>query len=509
MQQDGEGSMQKTAAGADLADAQLRQNLRWLEDAMENIPSAVYIKGTDGRYRYVNHGWERVTGRTRSEAVGHNDVELFGAEIGSLLHSNDQQVIASGVVRQFEEAAGSKAFLAIKTPLFEGNEVIGLCGISTDISERKTMEEQIRSSAARFRNLFEASADAVMLLDTDKFLDCNGATLKIFGCKDRTEFLGKHPSELSPPNQADGTSSRDLADQRIKTAFEDGRNFFEWTHLRVDTGETFPAEVLLNTVEVNGALILQAVVRDVSQRKRAEEVLRHAKDLAEAATKMKSDFLANMSHELRTPLNAIIGFTGTLLMKLPGPLTNDQERQLNVVKNSAQHLLSLINDLLDLAKIEAGRMELRPEPVLCQRVIQEVASTLRPLAERKNLVVDLELPEMPVAVSVDPRALKQIVLNLVSNAIKFTDSGGVRLSLQQVFRRDGPHVEISVSDTGIGIRPEDRDRLFQAFSQVDSVSDGTGLGLHLSQRFAQLIGGHIEFESEYGKGSRFALVLPI
>jgi PAS domain S-box-containing protein len=225
--------------------------------------------------------------------------------------------------------------------------------------------------------------------------------------------------------------------------------------------------------------------------------------------RLKSQFLANMSHELRTPLNAIIGFTGTMLMRLPGPLTRDQESQLGIVRSSAQHLLSLINDLLDLAKIEAGKMVLKLEPVACQDVIREVVATLQPLADRKKLVLDVELPKAAVTIDTDLRSLKQIVLNLANNAIKFTDKGGVRLALHRLTRDGRNYVEISIADTGIGIRPEDRERLFQAFAQTaGGISDGTGLGLHLSQKFAQLIGGRIEFESEYGQGSRFALLLP-
>jgi protein-histidine pros-kinase len=218
-----------------------------------------------------------------------------------------------------------------------------------------------------------------------------------------------------------------------------------------------------------------------------------------------------MSHELRTPLNAIIGFTGTLLMKLPGPLTTDQEKQLRTVQSSAKHLLALINDILDVAKIEAGKIELQLEPIACQSVIEEVATALQPAAERKGLKFEVNLPPAEVVVQADRRALSQILINLTNNAIKFTEQGSVCLELSQRRSNGRTLTEISVSDTGVGIRPEDQTKLFKAFIQVSSGirrrSEGTGLGLHLSQKLAELLGGQITFQSEFGKGSRFSLIL--
>ena len=218
-----------------------------------------------------------------------------------------------------------------------------------------------------------------------------------------------------------------------------------------------------------------------------------------------------MSHELRTPLNAILGFTGTLLMKLPGPLTPDQDKQLRTVQSSARHLLSLINDLLDLAKIESGKVELNLEAVACQSVVQEVATSLRPAAEGRGLDFDAVVSPPELAVRADRRALSQILLNLTSNAIKFTEKGQVSLRVVRRPEAGRTVIEFRVSDTGVGIRPEDQTRLFQAFRQVDAPrkqrQEGTGLGLHLSRKLAELLGGQITLQSEYGKGSTFTLVL--
>ncbi len=251
--------------------------------------------------------------------------------------------------------------------------------------------------------------------------------------------------------------------------------------------------------------------KELLERKVAERTrdLRAANERLQEVDRLKSQFLANMSHELRTPLNAILGFAGTLLMKLPGPLNDEQQSQLGIIRNSAQHLLSLINDLLDLAKIESGKMTLRVETVDCGALVNEVASTLQPLADRKRLQLNVEAPPAPVMAITDERALKQIVINLVNNAIKFTDRGRVSLDVREIENDGQPWIEISVTDTGIGIREDDRQRLFVAFSQMDAtVREGTGLGLHLSHKFASLIGGRIEFQSEFGRGSRFAVLIP-
>ena len=233
----------------------------------------------------------------------------------------------------------------------------------------------------------------------------------------------------------------------------------------------------------------------------------------EDVSRTKSEFVANMSHELRTPLNAVLGFTGTLLMRLPGPLTPDQDKQLRTVQSSARHLLSLINDLLDVEKIESGKLELHPEQVVLQSVIREVFDTLQPQAAQKGLEFRMSLPQANVTIETDRRALSQILLNLLNNAIKFTETGHVVVRLSR--RRSGEFgtVELIVSDTGIGIPQEHQNQLFQAFTQLDAGAnrrfDGTGLGLYLSRRLAGMIGGQLQCKSVHGKGSVFTLAVPV
>src|SRR5471032_1498254 len=207
-------------------------------------------------------------------------------------------------------------------------------------------------------------------------------------------------------------------------------------------------------IELNMRLAHHAAELETTNREIALKNL----ELAEAS-RMKSAFIANMSHELRTPLNAIIGFTDALLMKLPGPLTSDQDKQLNTIRASARHLLSLINDILDVAKIEAGKVTLSIEAVTCQELITEVAETLRPLAQQKSLALEVDVGEQPMVIDTDRRALTQILINLLNNAIKFTEQGSVRISLATRPGEGHGIIEFSVADSGAGIRQEDQTKL--------------------------------------------------
>ena len=278
--------------------------------------------------------------------------------------------------------------------------------------------------------------------------------------------------------------------QELKWRNEENERLYGIVRLRADELEKRVAERTDALILANGELL-------------------EAKESAESADRIKSAFLATMSHELRTPLNSIIGFTGILLQNMAGPLNDEQKKQLGIVRDSARHLLALINDVLDISKIEAGQFTVLHEPFDLRASIDKVASIVRPLAEKKGLALRIDLaPDLDSSVG-DARRLEQILLNLLNNAVKFTDKGEIALQAA----RDGSRLVIAVSDTGIGIRPDDLGNLFLPFRQIDSglsrKHEGTGLGLAICRRLAELMGGTVQAQSEPGQGSVFTLTLPL
>jgi PAS domain S-box-containing protein len=356
--------------------------------------------------------------------------------------------------------------------------------------------------------LLDAAPDAIVVVDgSGVIVLMNAQAERLFGYS-RDELVGERVDVLVPESARQFHPRHRAAYTADPRPRPMGAADMQLAGRRRD-GSEFPAEISLSAIESEDGIVVSAAVRDVTDRRRIEQQLREKAIELEQASRAKDTFLASMSHELRTPLNAIIGFTGTLLMQLPGPLNDEQLRQLHTVQNSGRHLLAIINDLLDLAKIESGAVKLTLEPVDCVDVVTTVVTSLEPLADGKQLKVITDLPDHPVVVASDSRALGQIMINLINNAIKFTNTGQVNISVSH--NETTGAARISVVDTGPGISAEHLTRIFNAYERgprtIARDKEGTGLGLHISQKLAGLIGATITAESQEGFGSTFCVTL--
>jgi len=357
-----------------------------------------------------------------------------------------------------------------------------------------TKEMSVTAAKQRLEAVFSNISDALLTVNTDDMIEsANNAACELFGWQEH-ELVGLSAAELLPE-----WASMTGADHHAKQLIE--------TRATASDGRSFTADTTISRFSLHGQPYRILVVRDITQRKQAEEAMRLARDAAETANRMKSEFLANMSHEIRTPMNGIIGMTE---LTLETELNAEQREYLDMALTSAQHLLTVINDILDFSKIEAGKLSINNEPFPLADFLQTTVRSLELRAREKSLALTLAIsPDVPASICADPGRLRQVLINLIGNAIKFTHSGSVNISVDCAGCTLPNCLHICVADTGIGIAQEKLASIFDAFTQADgSITrnfGGTGLGLTISHKLIKLMGGRMWVESKLGQGSRFHL----
>jgi PAS domain S-box-containing protein len=555
-----------------------------LQAILDNSPALIYMKDDAGRYTFVNRCWSESFHTGIGDVRGKTDFDIFPEAAAAQFVANDRTVAEKNTPLEFEEYARFedclRSYHSIKVALRDGSGALyAICGISTDVTERKSREEALLQVHRALRVLSNCNSAVVHANEEQELLNevCRvavvpaGYSLAWVGCAENDELRTVRPIASAGPaegfldqiqvswadnpygNGAIGRAIREgrpVVVHRIRehadfSAWRDvlaGRSFqsvlavplrlgdsiFGALAIYADEPEAFDeAEVRL--IAELGDNVAHGISSLRAHKERAEALaaverarleledrvrlrtaeLVEAKDAAESADRLKSAFLATMSHELRTPLNSIIGFTGIVLQGLAGPLNPEQSKQLGMVQSSARHLLALINDVLDISKIEAGQLEIACGWFSLRQAVIKAVSTISPLAQAKGISISSTIAPDVDRIYSDQRRTEQILLNLLSNAVKFTDSGAVTIEC----RREHDAALVSIRDTGVGIEPEYLQTIFEPFRQADSglarKHEGTGLGLSICRRLVDRLGGAITVESVPGTGSTFTFQLPL
>ena len=505
----------------------LRHSEKRFRTMIEKSGNVISLVNADGRVIYNSPNYERTMGY-RESRIGESAFSLIHPEdLESVMIPFNEVMRTPGAERigifRARHSNGSWRWIdATITNLLDDPAVGALVSNMRDITDYKQAEEALRQNEHRLRTILQTALDGFFVLNRQwQIMEVNDAYCAMSGYS-RAELLGMRVADINPPTLA--PEKREFLLQKISA----GMGRFETRHRRKD-GSIFDVEASIHSID-NGERQMICFVRDITERRRREDEIQqlnaelerrveertadlsHVNAELTRALRTKDEFLATMSHELRTPLNGILAYSEMLIEQIAGPLNERQIRSARQIETSGRHLLILINDILDLSKIDAGHMEMYIELHQVAEICEASLMFIKEIAVRKHIQVFFICSDRSVLMEVDAKRLKQILVNMLGNAIKFTPAGGnVRLEVLTDSERE--HISFVVEDTGIGIAAEDMGRLFQPFTQLDSGlarhHEGTGLGLALVRRLSDLLGGCIRVESDgLERGSRFTLTLP-
>ena len=488
----------------------LKSSQVFYHSLVETIPQNLFRKDRTGRFTFANRRLCRTLGKSIEEIVGKSDFDFFPAESARKYQADDQRVMETGEALDTTEEnvtpdGLTRSVHVLKTPLYDARgKIEGLQGIFWDITERKKTEEALAHERELLNTLIDSVPDNIYFKDRQsRFVKIGRALAETFRISHPSEAVGKTDFDFFDPTHARAAFADEQ--QIIRT----GEPIIGKTEREVaqDGSVKWILTTKMPLRDHNGGIIgTFGISKDITPLKEAESVLAEARDAALESARLKSEFLANMSHEIRTPMNGVIGMTSLLQ---DTELTREQREFVDTIASSADALLSIINDILDFSKIEAGKIVFETIDFNLREAIESSVELLAPRAQEKKLELTSFVPEdVSVSLRGDPGRLRQVLTNLVGNAVKFTEKGDVlvRVSVESNSETDTV-LRFEVQDTGIGIPTEAQPRIFQAFTQADGSMTrrygGTGLGLAISRQLVEMMGGTIGFNSEPGRGSTF------
>ena len=498
------------------AEEALRKSEMLYHSLVEAIPQSIFRKDAESRFTFVNQFFCQTVQRTAEEIIGKTDTELFPPELAAKYQRDDGRVMRSGITYQAVEAHakpdGSTFYVRfIKSPLRNNaGDIIGIQGVFWDVTDRKKIEEALASERDHLRALMDNVPDRIYFKDTDsRFILCNKALSERLGLKNPDEAIGKTDYDFHPPDRA---REFHKDEQRIIITGQPMVNKIE-EQTSLDGARIWASVTKVPTRSRDGYLTgIIGISRDITALKCAEEELALARDQALESAKLKAQFLATMSHEIRTPMNGIIGMLDLLVSTQLKP---EQQDFAETASHSAHALLEILNNILDLSKIESGRLTLEQIDFDIREVVEDTVELLAPAAHAKEIELASLVPtNFPATLRGDPARLRQVLLNLVGNAVKFTEVGGVQVRVSaQPASEGGIELRCEVRDTGIGITPQAQATIFQAFTQADGSTTrrfgGTGLGLSICEQLVEVMGGSIGLKSEADRGSTFWFTVPL